>query len=151
MKLSASDVRFHEASRSQRETSWRQNGVSWAKPLSIEDYVVRENELSETEIAANGGNKYWVLTRINAPEDVVCACETTRKVVFYGGKGGYREVTGYSIASVFTKPEYRGQGMAGILCNELKKWLDGEGGAEICSLYSDIGAVSTFLSLNFVR
>jgi hypothetical protein len=81
MKLSASDVHFHEASLSQRETSWRQNGVSWAKPLSIEDYIVREKGLSETEIGTNGGNKYWFLTRIDAPEDVVCACETTRKVV----------------------------------------------------------------------
>jgi GNAT superfamily N-acetyltransferase len=150
MKLSASDVRFHEASLSQRETSWRQNGVSWAKPLSIEDYVEREEGFGETEIAANGGNKYWVLTRIDAPEDVVCACETTRKVVLCGGKGGYREVVGYSIASVFTKPEYRRQGMAGILCNELKKWLDGEGGAEVCLLYSDIGAVCMLLSLSSI-
>jgi GNAT superfamily N-acetyltransferase len=103
--------------------------------------VEREKQLSETELCTNSGNRYWVLTQINEQEDVICACETTKKKMFVGGKDGYREVTGYAIAGVYTKPEYRGQRMAALLLAHMKTWLDLKGRAECCSLYSDVGPV----------
>jgi GNAT superfamily N-acetyltransferase len=120
--ISASEVEFHEATPAQRAESWRLNGT------------------------ANGLNRYWMLTRIADPAEVVVSCETTRKTVYCGGLGGYREVRAYAIASVYTNPKYRRNGMAALLLTHLKGWMDGEGASECSALYSDIGKVC-FLSL----
>jgi GNAT superfamily N-acetyltransferase len=144
--ISASEVEFHEATPAQRAESWRLNGASWAAPLSIDDYMSREQHLSETDFTANGLNRYWMLTRIADPAEVVVSCETTRKTVYCGGLGGYREVRAYAIASVYTNPKYRRNGMAALLLTHLKGWMDGEGASECSALYSDIGKVC-FLSL----
>jgi GNAT superfamily N-acetyltransferase len=149
--ISESLVEFHEATPAQRAETWRLNGVSWAAPLSIDDYVQREQHLGETDFTANGLNRYWVLTKTTDPAEVVASCETTRKTVYCGGVGGYREVRAYAIASVYTNPKYRRNGMAALLLTQLKKWMDGGGASECSVLYSDIGKVrfpSSHKSLN---
>jgi GNAT superfamily N-acetyltransferase len=146
--LTPSDVVFHEATNIQREQTWRLNGLSWAGQLSINDYVQREVHLANTDFTANGKNKYWVLTRNDKAEDaddaeIVASCETTSKRVLCAkGDSDVQEFGAYAIASVYTNPKYRRCGMAALLLNKLKEWMDGKGDAEFSALYSDIGLVS---------
>jgi hypothetical protein len=140
--ITPAEVTFHEATSEERKQSWAVNGISWAGPLSNEQYVDREFNLSLTELARNGGTKYWVLTR-KADGELVAACESTLKSVLIADrKTGYREVKAYAIASVYTPAKFRKQGMAGYLLGEFKRWVDGEDATEISVLYSDIGTVS---------
>jgi GNAT superfamily N-acetyltransferase len=141
MHISASEVEFHEATPAQRVETWRLNGVSWAAPLPVDEYIRREQHLGETDFTANGLNRYWVLSKTADPTEVVASCETTRKTVHSGGFGGYRELRAYAIASVYTNPKYRRNGMAALLLTHLKAWMDGEGVSECSALYSDIGKV----------
>lgn len=140
--IQASDVKFHEATPSQRTESWRLSSASWAGPLSIEDFIARGEHLSRTALCADGRTRYWVVTRISDSQDVVASCRTMQKSIHSGGPGGYRELNAYAIASVYTNPKYRRNGMAVLMLDEVKKWLDGEGAAECSALYSDIGKVS---------
>jgi GNAT superfamily N-acetyltransferase len=139
--ISAAEVEFHEATPTQCTETWRLNGLSWAAPLALDDYILREQHLGQTSFTANGLNRYWVLTKTVEAGEVVASCETTQKTVLCSGAGGYREVRAYAIASVYTNPKYRRHGMAALLLSRLKEWMDGDGSGEFSALYSDIGKV----------
>jgi GNAT superfamily N-acetyltransferase len=141
IRVSDSEVEFHEATPAQRVETWRLNGVSWAAPLALDDYIRREQHLGETDFTENGLNRCWVLSKTADPTEIVASCETTRKTVYSGGIGGYRELRAYAIASVYTSPKYRRNGMAALMLTHLKRWMDGEGASECSALYSDIGKV----------
>lgn len=49
------DVVLAEANPQQRKLTWELNGASWAGPMSLEEYIGREQALSETALSANGG------------------------------------------------------------------------------------------------
>jgi GNAT superfamily N-acetyltransferase len=138
--ITVDDVVFTEATPRQRILSWKLNGTSWAPPMAIEQYVVRETVLSQTALSANGGTKYYVLHHKSDPELIVSACEVTAKQGLVADKNGSREVTAYSIASVFTNPRFRGHGMASHMLRHVQQVVD-EAGAEYGALYSDIGRV----------
>ena len=135
--LTPADVVFAEATPHQRLLSWELNGVSWAPPMTIAQYTQRETTLSETALSANGGTRYCVLHPRGDPETIVSACEVTRKKGVVADAEGVREVEGYAIASVFTNPDYRGQGLAGYLLKKVQEMVDAT--AEFGALYSDIG------------
>ncbi|KAK4239291.1 hypothetical protein C8A03DRAFT_14297 [Achaetomium macrosporum] len=138
--ITIDDVVFTEATPRQRILSWELNGASWAPPMTIDQYVGRETTLSQTALSANGGTKYYVLHRKSDPELIVSACEVTTKQGLVADKDGYREVSAYSIASVFTNPRFRGHGMASHMLRRVQQVVD-ESGAEYGALYSDIGRV----------
>lgn len=131
------DVVFVEANSRQRELSWELNGASWAPPMTLDEYVGREKALSETALSANGGTRYWILHPQDNPDLVVSACETTAKKLLVADAKGVRIVDSYSIASVFTAPQYRERGLASHLLIKVQQVVDQttEGGV----LYSDIG------------
>ncbi|KAK3901237.1 hypothetical protein C8A05DRAFT_45065 [Staphylotrichum tortipilum] len=136
--ITPAEVVFAEATPRQRVLSWELNGVSWAPPMSIAQYVGRETTLSETALSAGGGTRYCILHPRDDPETIVSACEVTRKKgLVADGEGGVKEVEGYAIASVFTNPVYRAQGMAGYLLQKVQEMVDET--AEFGALYSDIG------------
>ncbi|KAK3391274.1 hypothetical protein B0H63DRAFT_467627 [Podospora didyma] len=137
--LTISDVLFGEATDQQRTLSWQLNAASWAPPMTLEDYVGREKTLSETALSANGGTRYWVLTLKDDPDTIVSACEVTAKKVLLADSAGSRIVDSYSIASVFTAPRYRKQGMAGYMLKEVQRLVDRT--TECGALYSDIGKI----------
>ncbi|KAK1768899.1 hypothetical protein QBC33DRAFT_469436 [Phialemonium atrogriseum] len=139
MTLSPSDVVFAEATPEQQRRAWELNGVSWAPPLSLPDYLEREKHLSQQELARDGGCKYWVLHLKSDPSTIVASCETTRKPVLIAGAPGepVRRGVGYGIASVYTDPAYRRQGMATLMLAKVQEFLDRE--ADCSALYSDIG------------
>jgi GNAT superfamily N-acetyltransferase len=138
--ITTDDVVFTEASPRQRILSWELNGASWAPPMTIEQYVGRETTLSETALSRNGGTKYYVLHHKSDLELIVSACEVTAKEGLVADSDGYREVSAYSIASVFTNPRFRGHGMASHMLRRVQQVVD-EAGAEYGALYSDIGRV----------
>lgn len=53
--ITKDDVVLAEATPEQRILTWKLNGVSWAGPMTIEEYIGREQALSETALSANGG------------------------------------------------------------------------------------------------
>ena len=137
LEISLDNVVFTEATPEQRELSWRLNGVSWASPLSIDEYVGRETALSQTTLSGNGGTRYFILHHKNDHNAILSACEVTRKEVLVADATGTRILEGYAIASVFTAPEYRGHGLARHLLIKVREAVDET--AEFGALYSDIG------------
>ena len=53
--ITKDDVVLAEATLEQRTLTWKLNGVSWAGPMTLEEYIGREQALSETALSANGG------------------------------------------------------------------------------------------------
>ncbi|KAG7293617.1 hypothetical protein NEMBOFW57_003671 [Staphylotrichum longicolle] len=135
--ITPADVVFTEATPHQRVLSWELNGASWAPPMTIEQYVGRETTLSQTALSANGGTKYFILHPKTDPETIVSACEVTTKRAVVASSNEVREVAAYSIASVFTNPRFREQGMAGYMLRQVQAAVDST--AECGALYSDIG------------
>ncbi|KAK3954853.1 hypothetical protein QBC32DRAFT_71560 [Pseudoneurospora amorphoporcata] len=137
LAIMAADTDFCEATPEQRELAWKLNGAVWARPMSIETYVAREIHLSEQELTKNGSCKYWVLHPKGCPRQIIASCETTRKKVLISENGVSREGYGYGIASVYTNPDYRRQGMAATLLRHVQEVMDRD--SDLSVLYSDIG------------
>ncbi|KUI73381.1 hypothetical protein VM1G_08952 [Cytospora mali] len=140
--LTTDDVVFAKADPELQKTAWRLNGVAWAAPMSIDDYVAREYHLSQQDLSKEGRCIYWVLTHKDDPTHVVASCESVKKTIFIAGHGtgindGFVEATGYAIASVYTNPKYRRLGMAGYMLRKLQEHMDAD--SECSVLYSDIG------------
>lgn len=135
--LTVADVVFAEATPRQRVLSWELNGASWAPPLTLEQYVGREDVLSQTALSANGGTIYYVLHHKDNPDAIVSACEVTSKKVLTADASGSRFIDAYSIASVFTAPQYRENGMASHMLRKVQQVVDAT--TECGALYSDIG------------
>jgi len=79
MSVTPTDIVFAEATPEQQLLAWTLNGVSWAAPMAIADYVKREAYLASSELAKNGGTRYWVLHLKGKPDDIIASCESTRK------------------------------------------------------------------------
>ncbi|OIW29318.1 hypothetical protein CONLIGDRAFT_631404 [Coniochaeta ligniaria NRRL 30616] len=135
--LTIADVIFAEATPRQRVLSWELNGASWAPPLTLEQYVGREDILSKAALSAKGGTKYYVLHHKDNPDDIVSACEVTSKKVLVADASGSRISDAYSLASVFTAPQYREHGMASYMLRKVQHGVDAN--TECGALYSDIG------------
>lgn len=137
MDLSTSEIVFAEATTEQRQISWELNGVFFASPLSLDDYLAREKLLSQQDLARDGDCRYWVLFPKGRPGRIIASCESFRKPILIAKDGIVRESRGHSIAHIHTNPEYRRQGMAALLMSRLQEQLEQDG--ECTVLYSDIG------------
>lgn len=140
--ITTDDVLFIRADDELRKLAWQLNGVSWAAPIELDEYVRREEHLSQQALTREGGCTYWILAHKDDQTHIVASCEATRKTVFIAGKGtsssdGFIEATGYAIASVHTNPQYRRLGMAAYMLRKLQENMDAE--SECSVLYSDIG------------
>jgi len=138
--IALADVVFTEASQAQQTLAWELNGVSWAAPMPIADYVQRERHLSQQALSQEGGTRYWVLHPKGKPEVFIAGCECTRKTIFVRHPGDLvQTTTGYAVAGVFTNPAYRKQGMASHMLRCLQDEMDKDSEASV--LYSDIGRI----------
>ncbi|KAK0613094.1 hypothetical protein B0T17DRAFT_498980 [Bombardia bombarda] len=137
MGLGISDIVFGEATPEQRQLAWQLNGAAWAPPMSLDVYVARETYLSRQELSADGRCRYWVLYLKGYPRQIVASCETTRKPVLISENGVAREGHGYAIASVYTNPAYRRQGMAAFMLRRVQEYMDQD--SDYSVLYSNIG------------
>jgi GNAT superfamily N-acetyltransferase len=115
--------------------------------MTTEQYIGRETALSDTLLSSKGGTKYYVLHPRNDPDVIISSCEVTSKRALVSNPSGTREVSAYSLASVFTNPRFRGRGMASFLLRKIQEVVD-QTNNECGALYSDIGR-SFFTSLGW--
>ncbi|RDI82684.1 putative Xaa-Pro aminopeptidase P [Venturia inaequalis] len=129
---------FQQANDHQLDLIWALNASAWASPLSPAAHIVRERWLSEQPLT---GHKWRTFLLFRHEDEIIASCEVFEKeIVVCDGLGGRRE-RGYGVASVYTNPVFRRQGMAGLLLGRVAGWMDGVGGGVVSVLYSDIGKV----------
>lgn len=154
------------ATREQAIESRRRSHVEWARGLSMEDYLKRDEFLESTSCARNGAWVTWVLAPRDQPETLEfrSSCETFRRKGIMARPGDLeaKVVTAYAIASVFTPPQNRGKGYAQRMMRLLHWVIANEGYRSQCtfpktwgeppivsknfgdgmwsSLYSDVGS-----------
>ncbi|KAL2181028.1 uncharacterized protein P884DRAFT_236406 [Thermothelomyces heterothallicus CBS 202.75] len=128
MGLTASDIEFAEATPEQRRISWELCSRKWAAPMSVDDYVEREQHMAEHELNRDGGCRYWVLYLKGYPRQVIASCETLRKLMFIAdcAERRVREAHGYVVTNVYTNPTYRRQGMAAFLLRRVQERMDAD-------------------------
>lgn len=143
------DVVFAEATPEQTVIYRKLTSDSWSKPLTLDQYMEAQEFLSRTELSRDGGIKIWVLYKRSDPSEVVAGCETFKKTAFVRppiARGAtearttdsVQETKAFGVASVYTNPNFRRLGMAGLMLRKLQDVMDSDSGA--CSvLYSDIG------------
>ncbi|KAK4448920.1 hypothetical protein QBC34DRAFT_485324 [Podospora aff. communis PSN243] len=145
--ITKDNVVLAEATPQQRTLTWELNGASWAGPMSLDEYIGREQALSETTLSANGGTRYFILHHKSDPNLIVSACEVLTKQALVArpssGRGtatAVDTVPSYGLASIFTPPRFRGQGLASHMLRLVQEEaLDTSLGASFGTLYSDIG------------
>ncbi|GAB1311657.1 Lysine acetyltransferase [Madurella fahalii] len=137
--LTSSDVVFSEATPEQRQLTWELNGEAWAAPMSLDDYVRREQHLAQQELNRDGGCRYWVLYLKGYPRQIIASCEATRKpaLISNGHGGPARDGYGYAVTNVYTNPTWRRQGMAAFLLHRVQEQIDAD--SDFSVLYSDSG------------
>lgn len=138
----------------------RINGASWRGPLTLDQYLRREELLENQDMTRHGALRTWILVDRNEPPNfrtILCSCETFAKRVFvaHAGGGGLEDdadnvLVAHTVGSVFCRPEFRGRGYARRMTDELAKVLDTWHHQEkedaatrektvFSTLYSDIG------------
>ncbi|EFX05759.1 hypothetical protein CMQ_3828 [Grosmannia clavigera kw1407] len=137
----------------ERERIWTQTHGMWGSALSLEQYVAREAFLTTAPLASDGGITHWILTDSTELPDrrpILSSCESLRKPAAVSSTStGTAVVTdgmAHGVGSVFTDPQFRGQGYAGRMLTELgprlKDWQAGGDNTHrplFSILYSDIG------------
>ncbi|CAO2651103.1 Nn.00g094000.m01.CDS01 [Neocucurbitaria sp. VM-36] len=136
-KWGSEDVLFGEANPDQRVECYKLAAAAFGPVLSEADFIERETVLSDQPLTRNGGCRVWCLYRANESSQVLSTCRTIRRTILFKDSHGVREGTGYCIASVVTNPEYRGQGLASLLLQNVTQWLDEPGRAAVSMLYSN--------------
>ncbi|EFE42598.1 conserved hypothetical protein [Trichophyton verrucosum HKI 0517] len=146
------DIALVVATPAERIESIRANGLSWKGPLTMEQYIAREDFLIQQDMVKDGWMTCWVLVdRRLRPDErpILSSCESIAKRAFLAYKGNIETVITHGIGSVFCPPEHRGRGYAKRMIIELSKILDtwqqergaGQGHPQclFSVLYSDIG------------
>ncbi|KDN48594.1 hypothetical protein RSAG8_02581, partial [Rhizoctonia solani AG-8 WAC10335] len=123
MSLPLDQLTLKPASKSQAVEAGTRSSVEWAKWLTLEQYLRRDEEGLTQGHAKDGKLTNWVLVPANDPEtlDFFCACETYRRDIFVLPKGETIAIPGigFGIASVFTPARHRGKGYAGRMMSLL--------------------------------
>ncbi|KAG8717667.1 hypothetical protein FRC08_006987 [Ceratobasidium sp. 394] len=116
IEYSLDQLTLKRASRAQEIESRKISAVEWAKWLTLEAYLRRDEEAEVLDHAKDGRLITWVLVPATDPEtlDIMCACETYQRNIFLLPPNETKSVpaTGYGIASVFTPPKFRRKGYA---------------------------------------
>lgn len=123
------------------------NSTEWRGALSLEQYLRREEHLSNQELTKDDGLTAWMLVYQpdgNGKRQVLCGCETIKKEALVSKQGKVEDAIAHGVCSVFCPPEFRGKGYAGRMIAELGKALkdwqtDGRKQVLFSVLFSDIG------------
>ncbi|EXJ84700.1 hypothetical protein A1O3_05370 [Capronia epimyces CBS 606.96] len=106
------------------------NQPEWGGPLTLEQYLEREAILKSTDLSREGRLVGWILTSDSLPTNddgtrhIFASCETFTIHGYVAQYGIIERVQAHAIASVYTRPEYRGKGYAGRLMAELGERLE---------------------------
>lgn len=141
------DIHLVEATHEEIDALQHANSDEWKGALNLEQYLRREEHLSQQELTKDGGLITWVLVHqqdANGPRQVLCSCETIRKKALAAKDGKVEDVWCHGVCSVFCPPEFRGKGYAGRMIAELGRTLErlqvkDNKTALFSVLYSDIG------------
>ncbi|OAL34764.1 hypothetical protein AYO20_05959 [Fonsecaea nubica] len=126
------------------------NAEAWQGPLTLEQYLEREVILQAVDLTRDGRITGWILTSDSLPPNpdgsrpILACCESLLVQAYVAKDGVLKKTQAHGIASVYTRPEYRGKGYAGRMMAELGKrlesWQTVSGATNPFSvLYSDIG------------
>ena len=129
--------------------TWHLNFDEWRGPLSMRQYIDREEFLLHTDLSKDGQITAWILTSRSLPRNadgsrpIFAACESMLKRAYVAHEGDLQEILAHGIASVYTRPEYRGKGYAGRMLKELgptlRGWQRPRDQRHFSVLFSDIG------------
>ncbi|KDQ61629.1 hypothetical protein JAAARDRAFT_150491 [Jaapia argillacea MUCL 33604] len=159
-----SDLSLFPATREQTIESRRRTHPQWAKGLSMDEWLRRDELMEEMEFYKDGKLVIWVLAPRNDPKSLNfrCSCETIWRTGVFVRHGETKAVSVpcYGIAGVFTPPKNRGKGYARHMMR-LLHWVlapktalpaefptawgeppervRGVGDAGFSALYSDVG------------
>ncbi|KAG8910878.1 hypothetical protein FRC01_006073 [Tulasnella sp. 417] len=103
-----------QATPSQIEFSRRLTWMEWNRGRSVEEYLSYSAKLDECSFSISSRYLTWVLVPRDEPDtlDFLSSCETYRRNILIKHESGVKETAGYGIASVFTRPDFRGNGYA---------------------------------------
>ncbi|OKL64023.1 hypothetical protein UA08_00246 [Talaromyces atroroseus] len=105
----------------------RLNSVSWKGPLTLDQYIDREERLSKQNLTKDGALTSWILVDGRQEPNsrlILSSCETYRKPAYLAYQGKVEDIICHGIGSVFARSEFRGRGYAGRMIEELAKKLD---------------------------
>ncbi|RHZ45282.1 hypothetical protein Glove_682g54 [Diversispora epigaea] len=130
--------------------------IEWGHPeLTLEQYLEREKILTNLEFTRDNFQVWILISKKEKQQEsiptILSACETFKRKALIkdksdklrgvgeGGGGNVKEIICYSIASVFTPPNFRNKGYASSMLKLLSDILVKELKAEFSFLFSDIG------------
>jgi GNAT superfamily N-acetyltransferase len=136
------DVVFSEAIAEQQVECDRLAASAFGRPLSMSDFLEREEYMRRHALAQHGGVRTWCLYGNTGVCQILATCKTIRRELLVTDNHGSRKQIGYCISSVVTHPDFRGRGCARMLLHKVAEWLDGPGDACASMLYSNKEEVS---------
>ena len=127
------------------------NADEWRGPLTLEQYLQREDRLQAVELTKNDRITGWILTSNSLPRNtdgsrpIFASCESIPVSAYVAENGAIQKVQAHGIASVYNRPEHRGKGYASRMMAELGKRLETWQAKEASKnrfsvLFSDIGS-----------
>ncbi len=126
------------------------NADEWRGPLTMEQYLRREDVLQQVALTKDGRITGWILTTDALPKNsdgsrpIFASCESILNHAYVARDGALEKVQVHGIASVYNRPEHRGKGyasrMMADLAQRLETWQSSAGIKNPYSvLFSDIG------------
>lgn len=142
------DLVLVPATPEERIESIKLNSIAWKGPLDVQTYIAREDHLLSQRLTKDGLT-CWLLVDRNQPEGkrtILSSCETYKKKALLAYDGQLEDIPTHGVGSVYCRPEFRGQGYARRMLEELSKRLDTwqmenerRGRSLFTVLFSDIG------------
>ncbi|KAJ5587094.1 uncharacterized protein N7459_002859 [Penicillium hispanicum] len=142
------DLILVPATPAERIQSIKLNSVAWKGPLDLDTYIARENHLFDQRLTRDALT-CWILVDRAEPaggRTIFSSCESYRKKALLAHDGTLEDVATHGVGSVYCRPEFRGQGYAKRMLEELSSKLDtwqmeeeSRGRSLFTILFSDIG------------
>ncbi|KAJ3359125.1 hypothetical protein GGF32_009646, partial [Allomyces javanicus] len=133
------DVVLIRGTKPQHYAATTLNHTEWGQNLDMKEYFHRENLLQDTGFTRQGHSSWLLVPAAEQNAEmptVLAACETFKRPCRVGGQDTFA----WSVASVFTRPEFRGCGYATTMMSKLRDRLVAEHPKlGVSTLYSDIG------------
>ena len=128
------------------------NAEEWRGPLTLDQYLQREDILQATDLTRGGRITGWILTSESMPRNpdgsrpIFASCESIPIHAYIARDGALEHIQAHGIASVYNRVEHRGKGYASRMMADLGKkletWQSADDAANQFSvLFSDIGQI----------